>query len=63
VIPDPVTGAIVPGKTVLKTYRLESNLVRRVIQPGTTAPGEAHPEPLSEKKKAAAKGGKGKKKR
>ena len=64
VIPDPVTGAIVPGKTVLKTYRLESNLVRRVIQPGTTASGEAHPEPVSDKKKAAAaKGGKGKKKR
>jgi SH3 domain-containing protein len=64
VIPDPVTGAIVPGKTVLKTYRLESNLVRRVLQPGTTTPGEAHPEALSDKKKAAAaKGGKGKKKR
>ena len=64
VIPDPVTGAIVPGKTVLKTYRLESNLVRRVLPPGTTAPGEAHPEPVSDKKKgAAAKGGKGKKKR
>src|SRR5258708_3196115 len=26
VIPDPVTGAIVPGKTVLKTYRLEGHL-------------------------------------
>jgi SH3-like domain-containing protein len=53
VIPDPVTGMIVPGKTVLKTYRLESNLVRRVIQPGTDAPGEAHPEPVAEKKKGA----------
>ena len=64
VIADPVTGAIVPGKTEMKTYRLESNLVRRVMQPGTTAPGEAHPEPVSEKKKgAAAKSGKGKKKR
>jgi SH3-like domain-containing protein len=64
VVPDPVTGAIVPGKTVLKTYRLESNLVRRVMQPGTTAPGEAHPQPVSEKKKAAAgRGGRGKKKR
>jgi len=64
VVPDPVTGAIVPGKTVLKTYRLESNLVRRVIQPGTNAPGEAHPEPVSEKKKGAApRSGKGKKKR
>jgi SH3-like domain-containing protein len=55
VIPDPVTGAIVPGKTVLKTYRLEGNLVRRVIEPGVTPPGEAHPEPVSEKKKAAKK--------
>ena len=64
VVPDTVTGAIVPGKTVLKTYRLEGNLVRRVIEPGTQAPGEAHPEPVSDKKKAAAaKGGKGKKKR
>jgi len=64
VVPDPVTGAIVPGKTVQKTYRLESNLVRRVIQPGTNAPGEAHPEPVSEKKKGAApRSGKGKKKR
>ncbi|WP_260737341.1 SH3 domain-containing protein [Tunturiibacter lichenicola] len=62
VVPDPVTGAIVPGKTVLKTYRLEGNLVRRVLQPGTTAPGEARPEPVSDKKKAAAgKGGKKKK--
>ena len=53
VIPDPVTGAIVPGKTVEKTYRLEGNLVRRILQPGTQAPGEAHVEPVSEKKKAA----------
>jgi SH3-like domain-containing protein len=64
VVADPTTGAIVPGKTVVKMYRLEGNLVRRVLQPGTSAPGEAHPEPVSDKKKAAAaKGGKGKKKR
>ena len=55
VVPDPVTGAVVPGKTILKTYRLEGNLVRRVLQPGTTAPGEAHPEPVSEKKKSEKK--------
>jgi hypothetical protein len=60
VIPDPVTGAIVPGKTVLKTYRLEGNLVRRILPPGTQAPGEAHPEPVTEKKKLA-KAAKGKK--
>ncbi len=54
VIPDPVTGAITPGKTILKTYRLEGNLVRRVIQPGATTGGEAHPAPV-EKKKVAGK--------
>ena len=54
VIPDPVTGAIVPGKTNVKTYRLEGNLVRRVIEPGTTSPMDAHPEPVAEKKKKAA---------
>ena len=53
VIPDPTTGAIVPGKTNVKTYRLEGNLVRRVIEPGTTAPADAHPEPVAEKKKKA----------
>jgi SH3-like domain-containing protein len=56
VIPDPVTGAISPGKTIPKTYRLESNLVRRVIQPGTPTGGEARPAPAAEKKKVAAKG-------
>jgi hypothetical protein len=58
VIPDPVTGAVVPGKTVTKTYRLEGNLVRRILQPGVTAPGEAHPEPVTEKKKKVAVRGK-----
>jgi SH3-like domain-containing protein len=55
VIPDPVTGAITPGKTVLKTYRLESNMVRRVIAPGASTGGEAHPEPTAEKKKKEIK--------
>jgi SH3-like domain-containing protein len=53
VIPDPVTGAIVPGKTNLKTYRLEGILVRRVLAPGETAPQDAHPEPVADKKKKA----------
>lgn len=56
VIPDPVTGEIVPGKTIVKTYRLEGNLVRRIIQPGTPTGGEARPEPQADKKKEAAKG-------
>ena len=53
VIPDPVTGAVVPSKTIVKTYRLEGNLVRRVIAPGTPSGGEAHPTPAE--KKAAPK--------
>ena len=53
VVPDPVTGAMVPGKTIVKTYRLEGNLVRRVLPPNTTAPDEAHPEPVEKKAKRA----------
>ena len=34
VVPDPVTGMVKPGRTIAKTYRLESNLVRRVAAPG-----------------------------
>jgi SH3-like domain-containing protein len=55
VIPDPATGAVVPGKTILKTYRLEGNLVRRVIQPGTPTGGEARPQLAADKKKPVAK--------
>jgi uncharacterized protein YgiM (DUF1202 family) len=55
VVPDPVTGAMAPAKTVVKTYRLEGNLVRRIVQPGMPAPMEAHPAPL-EKKPVVAKG-------
>jgi hypothetical protein len=54
VVPDPVSGAVVPGKTVVKTYRLEGNLVRRILQPGMPAPMEAHPAP-PEKKAVVAK--------
>jgi hypothetical protein len=47
-----VTGIATPTKTNLKTYRLEGNLVRRVIAPGATPPDDAHPEPVKEKKKS-----------
>ena len=50
VVPDLVTGDIVPGQTVLKTYRLEGNLVRRIVAPSTPPPAEAHAEPVSDKK-------------
>jgi hypothetical protein len=33
-VPDPTTGAIKPGKTVTKTYRLEGNICRRLIARG-----------------------------
>jgi len=52
VVPDAVTGAIVPGKTILKTYRLEGNLVRRVLAPGVPVPEEAHPVAETDKKVA-----------
>jgi SH3-like domain-containing protein len=55
VVPDPMTGAITPGKTILKTYRLEGNVVRRIMAPGTPTGDEARPGPTAEKKKVAAK--------
>ena len=61
VIPDPITGAIVPGKTVLKTYRLEGNLVRRILPPGEISP-EAHTQSVVEKKKKVTAKGKAVKK-
>ncbi len=54
VVPDPTTGYIVPGQTIVKTFRLEGNLVRRVLPPGSTAPAEAHP--VAPQKKPAKAG-------
>ena len=51
VVPDPDTGAIVPGPTIVKTYRLEGNVLHRLLATGEVAPDEAHPEPEAEKKK------------
>jgi SH3-like domain-containing protein len=51
VVPDPETGAIVPGPTIPKTYRLEGNVLHRLLAPGEVAPEEAHPEVEVEKKK------------
>jgi SH3-like domain-containing protein len=48
--PDTVTGAIKPGKMVAKTFRLEGNLCRRIVAPGTVTPPEAHPDIVVEKK-------------
>jgi len=53
--PDPTTGLLIPGKTVTKTYRLEGNICRRLLAPGTTAPDEYHPDPEVEKKAKTGK--------
>jgi SH3-like domain-containing protein len=50
VVPNPETGAVVPTKTVTKTYRLEGNLVRSVGPAGASPVAEAHPEAEVEKK-------------
>ena len=56
VVADPKTGAMVPGKTITKTYRLEGNLVRRMGAPGSTAgEDEAHPEVEEKKEKHGKK--------
>ena len=52
--PDPVTGAMVPGRTILKSYRLEGNQVRRIVAPNTPVEEEAHPE-FEEKKEKKRK--------
>jgi hypothetical protein len=49
VVPDPETGAMKPTKLITKTYRLEGNLVRRILAPGTVQEDEAHP--VAEEKK------------
>jgi SH3-like domain-containing protein len=55
VVPDPVTGAVKPGRTIAKTYRLEGNLVRRIAAPGSKDDPEAHPVAEEKKDKAAKK--------
>jgi hypothetical protein len=57
--PDPVTGLVQPAELITKTYRLEGNICRRILQPGTPAAEEAHPVPEA----AKDKGAKGRKKR
>lgn len=53
--PDPVTGLVKPGTTIDKTYRLEGNICRRILAPGSPPPTEAHPAPEPEKKARAAR--------
>ena len=54
VLPDPATGAMIPARTITKTYRLEGNYVHRIAPPGSKPEEEAHP--VAEKKKEKRKG-------
>jgi hypothetical protein len=49
-VPDPVTGVVTPGRLIAKTYRLEGNITRRIVAPGTAPDAEAHPAPEEDKK-------------
>jgi len=53
--PDPQTGELKPGKTIAKVYRLEGNICRRILAPGSPAPSEAHPVAEETKKDKAKK--------
>ena len=55
--PDPTTGELKPGKTISKVYRLEGNICRRILAPGSPAPPEAHPVVEDSKKDKAKKHG------
>jgi len=52
-VADVTTGEMKPGKTVAKVYRLEGNICRRILVPGTKGPDEAHP--VVEEKKDSKK--------
>ena len=52
-VADASTGEMRPGKTVAKVYRLEGNICRRILAPGTKGPDEAHP--VVEEKKDSKK--------
>jgi hypothetical protein len=52
-VPDPETGEIKPGRTIVKTYRLEGNICRQILPPGTQPVVAAHPHPVAAKKERA----------
>ncbi len=50
VVPDPATGAMVPGRTVTRTYRMEGNFMHRMTMAGAPVEDVAHPAPEEKKK-------------
>ncbi len=51
---DPTTGLVSAKGLIEKTYRLEGNIMRRIVPPGPV-PDEAHPDPEPSKKDAKKK--------
>ena len=49
--PDGETGLVTPARTITKVYRLEGNIVRRILPPNEPPPEDAHPYPVEEKKR------------
>ncbi len=47
--PDAETGALVPPRTITRTYRMEGNFMHRIVAPGTQPEAVAHP--VAEEKK------------
>ncbi len=47
--PDAETGAMIPGRTVERTYRMEGNFMHRMLPPGAAPEAVAHP--VAEEKK------------
>ena len=47
--PDPQTGAMIPARTITRTYRMEGNFMHRMVPPGTQPEAVAHP--VAEEKK------------
>ncbi len=41
--PNPETGAMIPARTVTRTYRMEGNFMHRILPPGAQPEAVAHP--------------------
>jgi SH3-like domain-containing protein len=54
-VPDPTTGLFKPAHLIVKTYRLEGNIFRRLLPPGTPVPEQARLVPEAAKDKSKSK--------
>jgi hypothetical protein len=54
-VPDPATGLFKPDRLIVKTYRLEGNIFRRLLPPGSATPEQARLVPVADKSKGKKK--------